>query len=97
MGIKKIIITLICVLLLVSVAGCSDQPKNATLDDFYTITKNSDNKFDYTFEDKNGNILFEHLTFPFDVSTQKIILREGLRAFFHGSRSFSLQRKLLLH
>ena len=59
MGIKKIIITLICVLLLVSVAGCSDQPKNATLDDFYIITKNSDNKFDYTFEDKNGNILFE--------------------------------------
>lgn len=60
MGIKKIIIALICVLLLVSVAGCSDQPKNATLEDFYTITKNSDNRFDYTFEDKNGKVLFEN-------------------------------------
>ena len=60
MGIKKIIITLICVLLLVSVAGCTEQPKNVTLEDFYTITKNNDNRFDYTFEDKNGNVLFEN-------------------------------------
>lgn len=60
MGIKKISIILICLMLLTTtVAGCSDKPKNTTVEDFYTSTKNTDNHYNYTFEDKNGKVLFE--------------------------------------
>lgn len=59
MGIKKLSVILISLMLLATVAGCSDKPKNTTIEDFYTSTKNTDNHYNYTFEDKNGKVLFE--------------------------------------
>ena len=59
---KKIFSVLIIILLCLNMAGCLNEIadkgyKDAT--DLYTVTKNDDNTYSYSFSDLSGNLLFE--------------------------------------
>lgn len=74
MKIKKVLSILIVVLLCLCVVGCSNEPKDKgyvghsnkpedkvykDVTDLYTLTKNDDNTYSYSFSDLEGKILFE--------------------------------------
>ena len=62
MKIKKVLSVLILVLLCLCFAGCSNEPEDKgykDITDLYTLTKNDDNTYSYSFSDLEGKILFE--------------------------------------
>ena len=75
MKIKKVLSILILVLLCLCVVGCSNEPEDKgyvghsnkpedkvykDVTDLYTLTKNEDNTYSYSFSDLEGKILFEN-------------------------------------
>ena len=59
---KSLLLLVVSILLCFVAAGCATKPDEKgykDITDLYTVTKNEDNTYSYSFTDLNGNILFK--------------------------------------